>query len=216
VKTAVEEKSSRAESSFRYIIVFLAGGFLVHALVMLINEATGFSHVHGAATADKWLHLIISPAMFPMIAVYGALSAFCYVMYQSRKRAVFERELAHLEVERTASTIDTFAALSAVIIDLVATQNNRIIGWVATKENKGAQVSATVKEASRNIARILRVLSGYNVEITPRNRSEERSARRRDILDHFLVQLEARAHAVVADSTAVRDDQVKLEVKTHG
>jgi Na+/phosphate symporter len=207
-----DRKSSRIGSVFRYVGVFIAGGFLVHALVMLINEATGFAHIHDRAAADRWIHLVFSASMVPMIVVYGALTAFCFAMYRAREQALAERERAHLEVERTASVIDTFAALSAVIIDLVATQNNRIISWTAAKERRGCQVSPAVKEASRNIARVLRELSMYIVELTPQERSEEYRARRHDILDHFVAQLEERTHSVVIASTVTGQNRPQEEV----
>lgn len=190
-----ETAPSRARKILEYFAVFTAGGVVVHAIAMLINAATGYSHAHDSSYG--WLSLMFSPSMGPMIIVYGALTTACFALYQSREQALSERATARSEIERTLTTIDSFAALSAVIIDLVATQNNRIIGWATTKEGKGTQVPATVKEASRNIARVLRELSTYMVDLTPQNRSENRRLRRHVILDHFLAQLETRTQAAL-------------------
>ena len=212
MNSEVSMMSPRAKKLLWLFVYFAVGGFLMHALVMSINAATGLSHVHYGDADGDMVSMIASPAMIPMIAAYGVLTSLCFALYHSRRRAFAERERAHVEVVHAATTIDTLSALSAVIIDLVATQNNRIIHWSAGKERRGNQVSPAVKEASRNISRVLRELSVYMVELTPRDRSDERRLRRHDILNHFVAQLEERAHAVMTESDAETQNILQKEV----
>lgn len=155
------------------IIVFLAGGFAFHMIVMITDYFLMIKPFY-LNMRDNFAGSIFSEPMMPMVAVYGLLSLGIYLLWLKTKKAVLIVREKEFQKENAEAVLKSMQRLTGIMVENIATQNSEIMSWVEFRKKQGRPVSQIVETSNKNIATALHSLSELSfvypyAKASPRN-----------------------------------------------
>jgi hypothetical protein len=145
-------------SLVKLAIVFIAGGILVHLLIMLID--------YYLMTWPLYLNLhsnfvggIFSVLMIPMMAAYGLFSVATYFLWRKMKKAVLLAREKEIQSEKVGSVLKSMQRMTGMLAEHIAIQNSQILNWIDLQKAQGRTVSEKIQQPSEKIAKTLQSLS---------------------------------------------------------
>lgn len=158
----------RARDGGAVLVAFVAGGIILHVLVMTIDYLT-YQHL---VFAEDELHLfqeLWSPSMLPMMAAYGGLTAAVYWLWcQHKRRGARSREQERQLIEQRAR-VETAQRLTGLVMERVASENAVISAWIHDSRRRGRNVPPQLLDATQNLSKALQALSRLSFELPYRD-----------------------------------------------
>ncbi len=142
----------------KLVIAFIAGGILVHLLIMLLD----YYLMSWPLYLDLHLNFvgsILSAPMIPMIATYGLFTVATYFLWEKMKKAVLLAREKEIQSEKVGSVLKSMQHMTGMLAEHIATQNSQILNWVELQKAQGRTVSEKVQQPSEKIAETLQSLS---------------------------------------------------------
>ncbi len=146
-----------SKTVIKFFLIFIAGGILIHSIVMMIHYLTFDIHYDPYAELYKGNN-IFSYKMIPMMAAYGILVSAIYYLWISLKIRMTENHKNELIYKCDLERLSTMQAITPTLIEKISKYNNEILDWVEVRNRNGG-ASRRVEDASRNIAQTLQSLS---------------------------------------------------------
>ena len=142
----------------KLIITFIAGGILVHLLIMFLDYYLMtwplYLNLH-----SNFVGSIFSAPMIPMIATYGLFSVATYFLWEKMKKAVLLAREKEIQSEKVGSVLKSMQHMTGMLAEHIATQNSQILNWIELQKAQGRTVSEKVHQPSEKIAKTLQSLS---------------------------------------------------------
>ncbi len=142
----------------KLIITFIAGGILVHLLIMFLDYYLMtwplYLNLH-----SNFVGSIFSAPMIPMIATYGFFSVATYFLWEKMKKAVLLAREKEIQSEKVGSVLKSMQYMTGMLAEHIATQNSQILNWIELQKAQGRTVSEKVRQPSEKIAETLQSLS---------------------------------------------------------
>jgi len=142
----------------KLIITFIAGGILVHLLIMFLDYYLMnwplYLDLH-----SNFVGSIFSAPMIPMIATYGLFTVATYFLWEKMKKAVLLAREKEIQSEKVGSVLKSMQYMTGMLAEHIATQNSQILNWIELQKAQGRTVSEKVRQPSEKIAETLQSLS---------------------------------------------------------
>jgi len=142
----------------KLIITFIAGGILVHLLIMFLDYYLMtwplYLNLH-----SNFVGSIFSAPMIPMIATYGLFTVATYFLWEKMKKAVLLAREKEIQSEKVGSVLKSMQYMTGMLAEHIATQNSQILNWIELQKAQGRTVSEKVRQPSEKIAETLQSLS---------------------------------------------------------
>ena len=142
----------------KLIITFIAGGILVHLLIMFLDYYLMtwplYLNLH-----SNFVGSIFSAPMIPMIATYGLFTVATYFLWEKMKKAVLLAREKEIQSEKVGSVLKSMQYMTGMLAEHIATQNSQILNWIELQKAQGRTVSEKVQQPSEKIAKTLQSLS---------------------------------------------------------
>ena len=142
----------------KLIITFIAGGILVHLLIMFLDYYLMtwplYLNLH-----SNFVGSIFSAPMIPMIATYGLFTVATYFLWEKMKKAVLLAREKEIQSEKVGSVLKSMQHMTGMLAEHIATQNSQILNWIELQKAQGRTVSEKVRQPSEKIAETLQSLS---------------------------------------------------------
>jgi hypothetical protein len=142
----------------KLVISFIAGGILVHLLIMFLDYYL-MSWPLYLDLHSNFVGSIFSAPMIPMIATYGLFSVATYFLWGKMKKAVLLAREKEIQSEKVGSVLKSMQHMTGMLAEHIATQNSQILNWIELQKAQGRTVSEKVQQPSEKIAKTLQSLS---------------------------------------------------------
>jgi hypothetical protein len=142
----------------KLVISFIAGGILVHLLIMFLDYYLMnwplYLDLH-----SNFVGSIFSAPMIPMIATYGFFSVATYFLWEKMKKAVLLAREKEIQSEKVGSVLKSMQRMTGMLAEHIASQNSQILNWIELQKARGRTVSEKLQQPSEKIAETLQSLS---------------------------------------------------------
>jgi hypothetical protein len=142
----------------KLVISFIAGGILVHLLIMFLDYYM-MSWPLYLDLHSNFVGSIFSAPMIPMIATYGLFSVATYFLWGKMKKAVLLAREKEIQSEKVGSVLKSMQNMTGMLAEHIATQNSQILNWIELQKAQGRTVSEKLQQPSEKIAETLQSLS---------------------------------------------------------
>lgn len=142
----------------KLVIALIAGGILVHLLIMFLDYYLMSWPLYLNLHAN-FVGSIFSAPMIPMIATYGLFSVATYFLWEKMKKAVLLAREKEIQSEKVGSVLKSMQHMTGMLAEHIATQNSQILNWIELQKAQGRTVSEKVQQPSEKIAETLQSLS---------------------------------------------------------
>jgi hypothetical protein len=129
----------------KLIISFIAGGILVHLLIMFLDYYLMswplYLNLH-----SNFVGSIFSAPMIPMIVTYGLFTVATYLLWGKMKKAVLLAREKEIQSEKVGSVLKSMQHMTGMLAEQIATQNSQILNWIGLQKAQGRTVSEKVQQ----------------------------------------------------------------------
>jgi hypothetical protein len=177
----------------KLFITFIAGGILVHLLIMFLDYYLMswplYLNLH-----SNFVGSIFSAPMIPMIATYGLFSVATCFLWEKMKKAVLLAREKEIQSEKVGSVLKTMQHMTGMLAEHIAVQNSRILNWIELQKAQGRTVSEKVQQPSEKIAETLQSLSEVSFVFPYTENRPKDIGEIEDRLQGKLFQIDGYAH----------------------
>ena len=145
----------------RYSIILIVGSFLgiiIHIGIIGLDVLLAEKPIV-IDLEDKFLQSAFSFPFLPSLIFEILFSIFIIFLWNSMQTAIKKAHEQDIKKEKYKTTVATMQKLMALMADYIAVNNNEILSKIEFRRKKGQNTSHTIEVASKNISKILGILS---------------------------------------------------------
>ncbi|MBF0238579.1 MAG: hypothetical protein HQM12_12805 [SAR324 cluster bacterium] len=145
----------------QYTVLIVVGailGLLLHIGIIRLDTMLQEKPIYIDLEKNFWQSAFSFPFL-PMLILEVLLSTVTIFLWIKMKRAIHRAHELDLKRVNHETTVKSFQKIMALLGEHIASNNNQILSKIEFRRKQGQQTSETIENASRNISKILKILS---------------------------------------------------------